>query len=233
MALTQTRIQIRTNVRKFASVQGTTALLRHPDADLDDYINRALGSLHRRLTIAVPDQRYLSSTTITTADAVYTYALPVNFDHLISVDITVDSHKSWLTAFEMHERPALASLDQPATGIPYTYRLRGENIEYMPRPDGAYLSVLWYVPTSTQFTGDAQTFDTVSRLDDYLIGYASRLIAIKDKNWDLRDACSQTLGELESEIAVMARSRDKNSPPRIVDVYESNRWGRRSRGRTR
>lgn len=227
MALTQTRTEIRDNVRKFANVQGTTALLRHPDADLDEYINRALGSLHRKLTVAMPDQRYLSSTTITTADAVTSYNLPSNFDHLISVDLTIDSRKVWLLAYEMHERPQLLSTDNiVVSGIPFCYRLRGSTIEYLPTPNDAYASVLWYVPTPTQFTGDAQTTDTISRLDDYLIAYAARWIAIKDKNWDLRDACKEILAEFEGEIELVARGRDKNSPPRIVDVYQANRWGR-------
>ncbi len=233
MALTQSQIQIRLNVRKFANVQGTTALLRHPDADLNDYINRALGSLHRRLTIALPDQRYLASTLVTTAEDVSVYALPSNFDHLISIDLTANSHRTWLVAYEMHERPTLTSPDNSSTGIPFSYRLRGNNIEYLPTPQGAYSSTLWYVPTATQFTGDAQVFDTVSRLDDFIIAHASRPIAIKDKNWDLVAACKNVLDELSGEIDVMARGRDKNSPPRIVDVYAADRWGRRSSRRMR
>ncbi len=233
MALTQSQIQIRQNVRKFANVQGTTALLRHPDADLNDYINRALGSLHRKLITALPDQRYLASTTVTTEEDVSTYALPVNFDHLISVDLIANSHRSWLQAYEMSERPALTSADQPYIGIPFCYRLRAANIEYLPTPGDVYTSTLWYVPTSTHLTQDAAVFDTISRLDDYLIAYASRPIAIKDKNWDLVAACKNILDELAGDIEVISRGRDKNSPPRIVDVYESNRWGRSGRGRMR
>ena len=61
MALTQRRDEIRDNVRRMANVEGTTALVRHPNTDLNDYINRAIGSLHRILTDAIPDQRLLSS----------------------------------------------------------------------------------------------------------------------------------------------------------------------------
>jgi hypothetical protein len=231
MALTQQRDELRDNVRRFANVQGTTALLRHPDTDLDDYINRALGSLHRRLTVAIPDQRFLASTTVNIEDAVTTYPLPSNFDHLISVDLTVDSRRIWLVAYEMHERPELVSADESFTGVPFAYRLRGSNIEYLPTPNAAYDSLVWYVPTPTQLTGDAQTFDTISRLDDYVIAYAARWVAIKDKNWDLRDACKEIILEFESEIDLVSRGRDKNSPPRIVDVYQANRWGRQIRRR--
>lgn len=233
MALTQSKAQIRTNVRKFSDTQGTTALLRHPNDDIDDYINRALGSLHRRLTTALPDQRYLSSQTVTTVAGMLTYPLASDFDHLISVDITADGRRTWLEAFEMNERPELLSADTSFTGVPFAYRLRGANIEYLPTVSGVYSSVLWYVPTPTQPAvgsgGDATTFDTISRLDDYLIAYASKPIAIKDKNWDLLTACKSVIADLEGEIDVIARGRDKNSPPRITDVYQSNRWGRRMR----
>lgn len=231
MALTKMRSEIRDNVRRFANVQGTTALLRHPNTDLDDYVDRALGSLHRRLTLAIPDQRLLSSTTIATVSGTTTYALPSDFDFLISADITVNSRRTWLTSYEMHERPALVSTDQNYTGVPFCYRVLGNNIEYLPMPGDVYSSLLWYVPSATQLTSDAQTYDTISRLDDYLIAYAARLVAIKDKNWDLRDACKELLLELESEIDVIARTRDRNSPNRIVDVYETNRWGRPTRRR--
>lgn len=233
MALNQRQDAIRANVRKFANVQGTTALLRHPDADLNDYINRALGSLHRKLITALPDQRYLSSTTVTTEADVSTYGLPADFDHLISIDLNANSHRTWLNAYEMSERPMLTSADESFTGIPFSYRLRAANIEYLPTPGGVYTSTLWYVPRATQLTQDAAVFDTISRLDDYLIAHASRPIAIKDKNWDLVTACKNVLDELSGDIEVISRGRDKNSPPRVVDVYQSNRWGRSGRGRFR
>lgn len=231
MALTQNQAQIRSNVRKFANVQGTTALLRHPDADLNDYINRALGSLHRRLTVALPDQRFLATTTITTTAGTSTEALPADFDSLITAELIVDEKRVWLIGFEMHEQAALLRTDVSRTGVPYAYRLRAGNIEILPTPQDEYSVVLWYLPTTDQLANDAATFDTISRLDDYVVAYAARLVSIKDKNWDLRDACMQILGELESEIDVLARTRDRNSPPRIVDIYQADRWGRQRRYR--
>lgn len=232
--LTQTQTEMRTNVRKFANVQGNTALLRHPDADINDYINRALGSLHRRLTAALPDQRILSSTTITTAAGTSTYALPSTFDHLISAELTVSGAKTWLQAYEMSERPVLTSQDSTAVsmGVPFAYRLRASNIELLPTPQSdEYTVLLWYVPAASQLASGAATYDTISRLDDYVVAYASRFIAIKDKNWDLRDACKEILGELTPEIEALARNRDRNSPPRVIDVYQTDRWGRARRFR--
>lgn len=230
MALTRTLANMRADVRKFTDTQGTTALQRHPDADVNDYINRALGSLHRRMRAIDEDHRVLSTTSFNTVSGTTTYALPASFDFLISIDITIDGTKLWLTAYEMNERPQLTSTDITYTGKPLQYRLRGSNIELLPSPTGVYPVNLWYVPNATQLSADGDTFDTIARLDDYVIAYASRFVATKDKNWDLLGECKQLLGELEGEIDVLARGRDKNDPPSITDDYQADRWGRRARG---
>ncbi len=227
MPLNQTLAQLRANVRRLTDTGGTNALQRHPDADLNDYINRGIGSLYRRMSEAVPDQRYLSTNAITTSQGVSTYALPADFDHLISVDLVADGTKRWLVAYEMHERPALTDPSVSHTGIPYTYRLRGSNIELLPTPQHAYTCTIWYTPNVSTLAVDAATFDTISRLDDYVIAYAGRFVAIRDKSQDLMAYCSQIVAEMEAEILALARSRDKNSPSRIVDERLADRWGRR------
>ncbi len=232
MTLNQSQAEIRDNLRDFANVKGTTALLRHPDAKLNDHINRAIGSLHRRLRTAIPDQRILAETTITTEDGVTMYDLPETVDYLISVELIANSHRSWLTSFEMSERPSLISEDIPSVGIPFTYRLRGEQIELLPTPTGEYDVHLWFVPAAQQLATDGEDYDTISRLDDYIIAYAARFIAIKDKNWDLAAQCKALIEEIGPEIDALSRNRDRNSPPRIIDVYASDRWGR-SRRRVR
>ncbi len=232
MALTQTRTQIRANVRRLSDTGGTNALARHPDTDLNEYIDLALGSLHRALSEGIVDQRYLSSASVSlTSAAGSTYALDATFDHLISVDLSANGSKSWLVAYEMHERASLTSPDLNTSGVPICYRLRGSNIEYLPAPAGSYTSTLWFVPTPTQFSSDGSTFDTVNRLDTFLVAYAAKFIAIKDKNTALVGLCDELLTELREDIATVARNRDKNSPPRIVDEQVANRWGRRLRYR--
>ncbi len=232
MALTQSRTQIRANVRRLSDTGGTNALARHPDADLNEYIDLALGSLHRALSEGIVDQRYLSSVTLSlSTGGGATYALDASFDHLISVDLSANGYKSWLVAFEMHERASLTSPDLNTSGIPICYRLRGSNIEFLPSPSGNCTSTLWFVPTPTQFATDGSTFDTVNRLDTFLVAYAAKFIAIKDKNTALVGLCDELLAELREDIAMVARNRDKNSPPRVVDEQVANRWGRRLRYR--
>lgn len=226
MALTQTQAQMRAALRKFCNVQGATALLRHPDADCNDNLNRGLARLRYLLSQSVPDQRFLGTFAITTAKGVSTYPINADFSSLISVDLTAAGRKVWLESYEMHERPDLTTPDVSYAGIPFCYRLRGGNIEFLPVPGAAYPATLWYVNDATQLASDPETIDTVNRLDDYVIAYAARFIATKDKNWDLLGECKALMGELEGEIQFLGRSRDQNSSSRIVDVYRADRWGR-------
>lgn len=227
MALTQNREEIRDNVRRLANVQGASALLRHPDTDLNDYINRGVSRLRYLLNQANPDQRWMASSPIETERGVSVYSLPADFGVLVLVDMTANGAKSWLTNYELHERPVLTSADQPSLGIPFCYRLRGGNIELLPEPGGEYAVTLWYIPHTTELSADASVLDTLNRLDDFVIAYAARFVAIKDKNWDLKTACQELMGELEEEIQVIGRTRDVNGTSRIVDVYQSRgKWGR-------
>jgi len=227
VSLTQRRDEIRDNVRRTANVEGTSALVKHPNTDLNDYINRALGALERILTDAIPDQRLLSSQSISTVSGTSLYALGATFQSLISVSATANGHTSWLEAYEMHERPALTSADTTFTGIPFTYRLRGSNIELLPTPAGVYTVTLWFQPATTQLTADSDTYDTICRLDDYLVPYAARLVAIKAGDMKRMQICDALIKEYREEVQVVARKRDQNSPARIVDETRADRWGRR------
>lgn len=227
MALTQTLVQLRTNLRLFADVGGANALLRHPDSSCNDYLNRGIAALYRVLETAVPDQRFLAQTTVTTAQGTSLYALPSNFDHLISVDLSANGLKSWLIAYEMHERPALTDPSISYTGIPFCYRLQAGNVELLPVPQGVYTATLWYVPSVGQLSADSDTTDTISRLDDYVLAYAGRLVGVRDKNWQFVATCKGIIDEIRADVEVAGRSRDKNSPPRVVDESQADRWGRR------
>lgn len=224
MALTRTLAQLRADVRKCADVVGVTD--RFPDADVNDYVHRGIAALYRKLTQAQPEQRYLASTIVTMSANTSTYSLPANFYTLISVDLVANGHKTWLDAFEWHERPALTTPDTNASGTPCVYKLRAGNIEYLPTPDDDYTSTLWYVPDAPTLAADANTVDTIARLDEYIIWWGARVIAIQNKHWDLADRLTGYIGELEGDILTIGRSRDMNSPPRIVDVYQANRYGR-------
>lgn len=216
--------------RQCANIEGTTGLLRHPDANVFDYVNRGIAALDRVLRLVDGGQRYLSSSTITTVKDTETYALAADFMHMISLGGEINGRQRWFTSYEMAERPNLIDTNAGWTGEPLYYRLRGVNISLLPTPTAVYTLTLWYqAAPSTLTTG--QNFDTIARLDDYIVYYAAKLIAKKDKNWELHAAIDADMTTLRSDVETIGRNRDQNSPSRIIDVSREGRFGRSYRGR--
>jgi hypothetical protein len=226
VAITQTLAQLRSGTRKFADVQGTSALVRHPDADLNDYVNRGIAALRRELDVAIPDQRFLASSSVSLTAGTSTYALPADFNALISVGLVADGARSWLVAYEMHEHASLTDPSASFRGVPFAYRLRGSNIDFLPVPQASYTATVWYVSDPSTLSSDASTLDTITRLDDYVIAYAAKLVAVKDKNFDLVAVCDGVMDRMRDDVQFIARSRDRNAPSRIVDESMADRWGR-------
>ncbi|MER3466187.1 MAG: hypothetical protein C4340_03220 [Armatimonadota bacterium] len=228
MALNRSIDQMIDAIRRTANVQGTTALQRHPTSDLLDYANRGIAALDRLLKLADTGQRFLSATSIMTASGVELYPLPSDFMMLVSLSGEFGGRMRWLTSYEHNERPALVDTNTGWKGEPLYYRLRQENISLLPTPAGVYTLTLWYAPAPSTLTS-GQNYDTIARLDDYIVNYAARLIAKKDANWELYDRLGAELVEMRSEIEAIARNRDLNSPGRIIDVTARDRFGRMRR----
>jgi len=235
MALTRTRAEIRSDVRRGADIEGTSHLERHPDSDLNVYIDAGYGAFHRKLAEVMPDVRLLLSASASTVSGTSQYTLTTDFSvsnvlAIYSVDMVIDGEKVWLRPFEMHERPMLSDTSVNTTGVPAAYRFRVDTLELLPVPAGVYTVTVWYIPTQSGFANDAATMDTIQRLDDYVTKWAIREVALKDKHWDLHDRMSGRLKELEAEIEFFARSRDVSAPARVTDVYLAHR-GRHRRWR--
>lgn len=228
MSLNRTIDQMVKATRQAANVQGATALQRHPQADLFDYVNRGIAALDRLLKLADNGQRFLSAHTFETSSGLELYELPSDFLSLISLSGDIDGALRWFTSYEHNERPSLADKNAGWSGAPLHYRLRGGNISLLPVPAATYTLTLWYAPAPSALT-TGQTYDTIARLDDYIVNYAARIIAKKDSNWELYDRLGAELAEMRGEIEALGRSRDQNSPARIIDVAVRDRFGRMRR----
>lgn len=227
MALNITIDAMVANARKCANVEGTSGLQRHPDADVFDYVNRGIAALDRLLRKYDAGQRFITNATFPTVAGTETYALASDFMHLIGISGTFNGTTRWLAQYDMQDRVILTddAASTPERGAPTHYRLQGANISLMRIPDAVYTLDYWYTAApSTLTTG--QHYDTIARLDDYIIWHAAKDIAKKDQNWDLHDRLSADMAELRGEIEALARTRDHNSPGRILDVNPVDRWGR-------
>lgn len=226
MALTRTLAELRESVQRTADVVAFTD--RHPAASINNLINRGLGALHRLTMVVAPEFRPIASTTVTTDGTNTLFALPATFRSLISVEyVGTDSDvRVWLTPFEMHERPELYRDGTEATRAT-NYRIMGSNIELLPKAPTGHTAILWYATTATQLASDSDTADVLDRLDDFVVWFAAREIAMERGDWDRHDRLSAKLAAMEAEIQVLARTRDVSGPSRPVDLARADRYGRR------
>lgn len=236
MPLTTDQQTIRDAVRQSADVVAFTD--KHTDARINDLINQALGALSRLCRTTNPEFQPIGSSTIPMDGIATSYGLPANFRSLLSVEYTGDSGiKFWLNPHQLSERAALTDPDTTATATQAAgYRLMGSNIELLPRPPLGHSILIWYATTATQLVANGATFDTMERLDTYVIWWAAREIAADREAWERHDRLTAKLSELEADIRILARSLDLSMPKRVVDVrvaqqsmgrYRPRRWGYR------
>jgi hypothetical protein len=232
MALTRTLAQLRDSVERTAGISAFVGTgKRHSTASVNDLINRGLGALQRVTAVVNPEFRPVASDEITFDGAATEYALASNCRSVISVEYTDDNGgKTWLTPFEMHERAALTTPTTRDNSVrAHHYRVLGTNIEFLPRPPDGHTALYWYATTANQLSADADTVDVYDRLDDYVVWWAAREIAMDREDYDRHDRLTQKIAALESDIQVIARQRDISHPSRIVNLSHADRFGRTPR----
>jgi hypothetical protein len=230
LALTTTLADMRDAVRRTADVVAFTE--KHPDTRVNDLINQGLGALSRICRTTNPEFQPIASYEIPTDGANTMFALPSDFRSLLMVQYeTDDERRFWLTPYELHERAHLTSSDVVENSLmARSYRVMGGNIELLPMPPDDHEATVWYATTMTQLAGDAETFDTMDRLDSYVIWWAAREIAMEREAWERHDRLTAKMGELEADIRILARSLDTSHPRRVVKQVYAARTGRRPRG---
>lgn len=231
MSLTTDLETMRDAVQRTADVVAFTD--KHPVAYINKLINRGLGALSLICRNANPKFQPVASTTIT-ADGLNTvFGLPAGFRSLLTVEYTDTNQRSrWLTPFEDHEHAALSTAAVAAASLRATaYRLLGTNLELLPKPPLNHKALVWYATSVTQLASDAATFDTVERLDSYVIWWAAREISNERENWQRVSVLTTQMADLEAEIRILARSLDLSHPARMVEAeYSGQARTRRRRG---
>lgn len=232
MASNKSLLQLRARVRQTCDIEGTSGINRHPNTEVDVLINAGAHAFKRVLDEKMPEQRSLLTNTFSTVAGTEEYALPAAFKSLLSVELTAEGSKTWMLGYELHERAALTDPQSTYTGIPMAYAVVGDNISLLPIPQGIYTVKVLYTPAQTEFANENSVIDVIEGMDDFIVWHASKGIAKKDRLWDLHTALDGDLQRITSDLSTLARNRDMNNSPRIMDVSFANRLGvRRGWGR--
>lgn len=202
---------------RLADVEGTTARVRHPLADVYEHVNEGIAAFHREV-VAAGGADLLLAQTSTEMTGASMYALPA--DMLAPLTLVLDGgpndRSEFVMPFGETERPDLERESDGTT----QYRIAGDNVELLPAPSSGRVLRLWY-SKQTQLTGPTQMVDVGLRFDDYIACCAAIDIASKDKAWDLVDRLEARKGAIVPHIRRYVKLR-RGQSPKVADTWHSD-----------
>lgn len=215
MARTRTLTQLRSDVRVIADVEGETD--RHPDAMLTRWINQSIQAF--RLMVSTAGSPYYITTTAAadTVSGTASYALPSDFVEAYGVDLTVNGYTVALPQYEFAERADYTRSAQDSDSMPAYWRVQGSNLVMIPTPDGAYSYQLHYLPTGTDLSADADTFDGIAGWEDWIVYDVALKVLTRDDEDEQAAKVASLLQKRTTEIMRHAGRRSR-IPSRRVDT---------------
>lgn len=228
MARARRLVDLRADVRKRADVESATE--RHPDSDLDRYINQGATELRDEI-ISVRGRSFYRKNPpyeITTVAGTTRYALPSDFYRLISLRLKgTDGYA--LVPFNADDEPALRA--DGGAWYPTHYELQAGYLELLPEPGADHVVVLDYCTPHTDLVGDDDELEGYDGWEEYVVDYAARKVAIKDEEWDLVRALTSDLNATRGRVQKLAAHRDAFRAERVRDVRQTRSFSRLRRFR--
>lgn len=195
------------------------------DEELDLYINESGSELHDIIVTSYQDY-FRETATIPLANNVEEYDLPNDFYKELAIffvqgDIRYRLERFMLNELTDYEEDRVVPI---ASGQYLRYRLVGNQLVFIPRPNGGSNIELWYVPvfTKLKFPTDKLTYAIIPGWEEFISNGAA--IRIRAKNEKDAAPLMMRQAELKQRIMSSARTRDIHAPQRVSDVY----YGRRN-----
>ena len=187
MPATETLVNMRNRARQRADQVDSTFV---PDAELNTYLNTYLAELHDLLVGAYGEDYFTTSATFTTVSGQEVYNIVTDISvsdmyKLRGVDIFVTpSHPIALRKFNFLNRNRGIGPSDRIYSTDTRYRLIQGNIHLVPAPDSGRTAKLWYVPSFTKLSLDADTFDGINGWEEYAVLKAARRMLVKEESPD-------------------------------------------------
>lgn len=218
---TVTLLQLRTDARLYADqrvASETNAFITA--TELTRLINLQIGELYDMLVAARGHEHYATSGTVSVVAGTAGYNLPSDFYQLQAVNLEWASddvepveplnhqqdiwlHQNYSYSWQRWSRKA--------------YRLRGSQIVFYPTPTSAVTARLYYVPTFTDLSADADTFNGVNGWEKVVaLGVAIEMLEIEESGSGarLQAAFDRQLERIEG----LAADRDASTELQVRDV---------------
>lgn len=196
------------------------------DAELNYYINASITELYDLLIQSRGENYYVKSYSFTTTTNQDTYALPADFLKLMGVDyVTSATQAITLKAFRWQERNRFREPFYNTRNYNLMYQIRGDNLVFIPTPNGNQTLKLWYIPREQELVSDSDTFDGINGWEEYVVIDAAIKMRVKEES--PVDELLLAKQDMKSRIAAASSGRDSGEPARVVDT-DSNYAGFRN-----
>ncbi len=225
MARTRTLTNLIADVRFRADNQAAT------DAEITELINQSIAELYDMLTNAFGDEYFEKEATLATVANVDTIALTSVTDFYKVTGVW------WLISGGQFARiskymPANGQVIIPSSGWNYDaniyYRLRVNDLRFVPIPLAAHTVKLKYIPWSVRLVNPTDPFDGYNGWEEYPVVDAAIKLLEHEGNTDDAQLLIARKQAMVQRVADMA-DRDQAEPARIQDTrsaraYWRGRW---------
>lgn len=198
------------------------------DSEWNEYVNEAGSELHDLILVADPRSIIIRYSLFTSTNQQF-YDLPDDFYKLEAVYRKIGDARYGVDRTNFHGigngSAVLSSVI--IGGAPYQYALVGNQIYFLPIPNGQNEVELWYYPSYTRLTLDTDTIDypVVNGWEEFIV--IASVIKAKEKERSDMSAELRAKAELKGRIIEMANKRDEWEPPRFIDIYGATSRNRR------
>lgn len=158
---------IKSRIRFEADFENATAAVVDPTR-LNEVANAALRRVWSLLLRHRPDHCLTEAALATTPNSP-TVNLPAAFQQLRLLEILDGANHVPLSSYALSEQWRLQQAGAPASPADIRYRIQGATLKLAPTPAAAYTLRLYYLPTFTPLSLDADTFDGINGFEDLVV----------------------------------------------------------------
>ncbi len=197
--------------------RGDLRIVRHPVAELNDWINEAIMELVD-LVMGINEDWYLSLTpaAITVVAGTQNYSLPSDFYKAVRVKVQSDSGDNWYNMRQFNK----GMLDADLEGISKVdsfYRIVGlDTIRIEPNPTWSGNVRVWYLFVPGGLAADGDEFNGIFGWEEFVV--LSVLLRTKQKDDEDITSTAALLGAQTERILSRAKDRDVGEPDKVRDV---------------
>jgi len=223
--------ELRTRARRRADAVGNNFF---SDAEINDYINNGLAELHDILVLKFEDY-YVNSVSFSLVSGTESYSFSsislTDFYKVLAVDLTTGDDTVRMKRFTFPDRNKY-SYDNAVYNergyASYEYAIRGESINFIPKPDSTDTVTIYYVPSYTKLSSDSSSTSNSLELNWEEYAVTSAAIKMRQKEETSTAGLERELDRITQRIEDAARNRDAAEPFGITDdstgVLPYYRW---------